>query len=65
MCRLFFLIRLNSTMTSTLSYYNQNATTFFANTISVDMSVLHDRFLSAVSHTGSSPMSVVFSLATL
>ena len=39
-------------MTSTLSYYNQNATTFFTNTISVDMSVLHDRFLSAVSAGG-------------
>ncbi len=39
-------------MTSTLSYYNQNATTFFTNTVSVDMSVLHDRFLSAVSAGG-------------
>lgn len=39
-------------MTSTLSYYNQNATTFFTNTIGVDMSVLHDRFLSAVSAGG-------------
>ena len=39
-------------MTSTLSYYNQNATTFFTNTINVDMSVLHDRFLSAVSAGG-------------
>lgn len=40
-------------MTSTLTYYNQNATAFFSNTANVDMSALHDRFLSAVSAGGS------------
>jgi superfamily II DNA or RNA helicase/HKD family nuclease/SOS-response transcriptional repressor LexA len=39
-------------MTSTLAYYNQNATNFFANTVSVDMSALHERFLSTVSIGG-------------
>lgn len=38
-------------MTSTLAYYNQNAADFFVNTIHVDMSILHDRFLSTV-HPG-------------
>ena len=40
-------------MTPTLSYYNQNATAFFSNTVRVDMSALHARFLSAVSAGGS------------
>ncbi|MBA5686119.1 DUF3427 domain-containing protein [Rugamonas apoptosis] len=39
-------------MTSTLAYYNQNAEVFYANTVDVDMSVLHDRFLSTVSPGG-------------
>lgn len=39
-------------MTSTLHYYNQNAFHFFSNTANVDMSVLHDRFLSAISAGG-------------
>jgi superfamily II DNA or RNA helicase/HKD family nuclease len=37
----------------TLNYYNQNASTFFDSTVNVDMSALHDRFLSAVSAGGS------------
>lgn len=40
-------------MTSTLNYYNQNASSFFSGTVNVDMSVLHNRFLSAVSAGGS------------
>lgn len=36
-------------MTDTLAYYNNNAADFFSNTVSVDMSVLYDRFLSALS----------------
>jgi len=40
-------------MTSTLNYYNQNASHFFSNTANVDMSVLHHRFLSAVGTSGS------------
>ena len=40
-------------MPSTITYYNQNATNFFNNTVYVDMSVLHDRFLSTVSLGGS------------
>ncbi|MGK5027138.1 DUF3427 domain-containing protein [Janthinobacterium sp. RB2R34] len=39
-------------MTSTLSYYNQNAPAFFSNTVNVDMSALYDRFLSAMSAGG-------------
>lgn len=39
-------------MTSTLAYYNQNAADFFSNTINVDMSILHDRFLSRVNPGG-------------
>ncbi len=40
-------------MTSTLNYYNQNASSFFSGTVNVDMSALHNRFLSAVSTGGS------------
>lgn len=40
-------------MTSTLNYYNQNASSFFSGTVNVDMSVLHNRFLSGVSAGGS------------
>lgn len=36
-------------MTNTLAYYNNNAADFFSNTVSVDMSVLYDRFLSVLS----------------
>jgi len=39
-------------MTTTLDYYDQNATLFFTNTVDVDMSILHDRFLSSVSAGG-------------
>jgi superfamily II DNA or RNA helicase/HKD family nuclease len=39
-------------MTSTLNYYNNNAASFFANTAHVDMSILHDRFLSTISAGG-------------
>ena len=39
-------------MTSTLAYYNHNASSFFSNTVDVDMSVLHDRFLTKVSAGG-------------
>lgn len=39
-------------MTSTLTYYNQNAAAFFSNTVNVDMSALHDRFLTTVSTGG-------------
>ncbi len=39
-------------MTNTLAYYNQNATAFFSNTVDVDMSALHDRFLSTLSAGG-------------
>ncbi|MEC5163138.1 MULTISPECIES: DUF3427 domain-containing protein [unclassified Janthinobacterium] len=39
-------------MTSSLAYYNQNAAAFFSNTIHVDMSILHDRFLSTVNPGG-------------
>ena len=39
-------------MTQTLTYYNQNANSFFSNTVNVDMSVLHDRFLAKVSEGG-------------
>ena len=39
-------------MTQTLTYYNQNASSFFRNTVDVDMSVLHERFLSKVSAGG-------------
>jgi superfamily II DNA or RNA helicase/SAM-dependent methyltransferase len=39
-------------MTETLAYYNQNAAEFFSNTVNVDMSALHDRFLSTVSSGG-------------
>lgn len=39
-------------MTPTLTYYNQHANIFFSNTVDVDMSVLHDRFLSKVSAGG-------------
>jgi len=40
-------------MTSTLNYYNQNASSFFSGTVDVDMSVLHHRFLSVLSAGGS------------
>jgi superfamily II DNA or RNA helicase/HKD family nuclease len=40
-------------MTSTLTYYNQNAAAFFSNTVKVDMSALHDRFLSTIGAGGS------------
>lgn len=40
-------------MTSSISYYNQNAPRFFENTVNVDMSVLHDRFLASVGPGGS------------
>jgi 2-polyprenyl-3-methyl-5-hydroxy-6-metoxy-1,4-benzoquinol methylase len=33
-------------MTSTIAYYDQNATSFFNGTVDVDMSDLHDKFLS-------------------
>jgi HKD family nuclease len=36
-------------MTATLAYYNQNAEAFFADTVGVDMSALHDRFLATLS----------------
>jgi len=36
-------------MTDTLTYYNNNAADFFTNTVSVDMSVLYDRFISVLS----------------
>ncbi|RJG00201.1 DUF3427 domain-containing protein [Noviherbaspirillum sedimenti] len=36
-------------MIDTLAYYNNNAADFFSNTVSVDMSVLYDRFLSVLS----------------
>jgi superfamily II DNA or RNA helicase/SAM-dependent methyltransferase len=39
-------------MTSTVAYYNQNAIDFFSNTIDVDMSALHDRFLATVTPGG-------------
>lgn len=39
-------------MTATLAYYNHNAAAFFADTVSVDMSALHDRFLSTISAGG-------------
>lgn len=39
-------------MPSTLAYYNQNAADFFSNTVHVDMSILHDRFLSTVNPGG-------------
>ncbi|WP_093390743.1 DUF3427 domain-containing protein [Rugamonas rubra] len=39
-------------MTSTLAYYNQHADSFFANTVQVDMSALHDRFLSSINPGG-------------
>ncbi len=40
-------------MTSTLNYYNQNASSFFSGTVNVDMSLLHDRFISALKAGGS------------
>lgn len=36
-------------MRETLAYYNQNAASFFSNTVDLDMSALHDRFLSSLS----------------
>jgi len=36
-------------MTLTIAYYDQNAISFFRGTVDVDMSVLHERFLSALS----------------
>ena len=39
-------------MTETLAYYDQNAADFFSNTVNVDMTSLHDRFLSTVSPGG-------------
>lgn len=39
-------------MTDTLDYYNKNAQEFFSNTVAVDMSPLHDRFLSTISPGG-------------
>lgn len=36
-------------MTSTIAYYDQNAASFFSSTVDVDMSILHERFLSALS----------------
>jgi superfamily II DNA or RNA helicase/HKD family nuclease len=35
-------------MISTIAYYDQHATSFFSSTVDVDMSVLHDRFLSGL-----------------
>ena len=39
-------------MSNTLNYYNSNVQTFFNDTIGVDMSTLHERFLSAVPDGG-------------
>lgn len=39
-------------MSATLVYYNQNAQAFFADTVDVDMSALHDRFLATLSAGG-------------
>lgn len=39
-------------MTTTLAYYNQNASKFFADTVEVDMSEFHDRFLVHLSAGG-------------
>jgi hypothetical protein len=36
----------------TIGYYNQNAESFFSNTAKVDMSALHDLFLSSVAVGG-------------
>jgi superfamily II DNA or RNA helicase/HKD family nuclease len=36
-------------MSATLAYYNDNAEAFFADTVGVDMSALHDRFLATLS----------------
>lgn len=38
-------------MTSTIAYYDRNSTSFFSSTVNVDMSILHDRFLSTL-HPG-------------
>lgn len=35
-------------MTFTIAYYDQNAISFFRGTVDVDMSILHERFLSAL-----------------
>jgi len=39
-------------MSDTVSYYNNNAPTFFNDTVSVDMYLLHDRFLALVPKGG-------------
>jgi len=39
-------------MTTTISYYNNNAESFFSGTVNADMSLLHDRFLCLVSAGG-------------
>ena len=39
-------------MTTTISYYNNNAESFFTGTVNADMSLLHDRFLSLISDGG-------------
>lgn len=40
------------TATDTISYYDESATEFFEQTVAVDMSPLHERFLAHVSPTG-------------
>ncbi len=39
-------------MTKTIDYYNQNATAFFANTVTVDMSSLYPRFIALLPEKG-------------
>ena len=39
-------------MPTTLNFYNSNSTTFFDDTVDVDMSIIHDRFLALVPKGG-------------